>query len=61
MSALIPIGCIVKRNEGPAGGDATVIGMASGLFQTFYHIEYEEGGSGWWPADSLELVTEQAP
>jgi hypothetical protein len=59
MMQAISIGSVVRRMEPPLSGRARVIGLVSSPYQLDYELEYEEGGSGWWPADSIELVIQQ--
>ena len=56
MTRQIATGDMVRRIEPPANGPARVSKTASGLYEIHYELEYAEGGSGWWPGDSLELV-----
>ena len=61
MSDPIALGSTVRRIEPPANGVARVTEVVSGLYQLDYKLEYAEGGTGWWPAGSIELVNPQDP
>lgn len=52
---LYPDGARVKRLEDRESVDATVIGFQN---PNVYELSYDEGGSGWWPEDAIELLVE---
>lgn len=58
---MFTIGQKVNRIENREVTGATVIAVDGEYFE----IDYDEGGSGWWPADSLipapEVVTDVEP
>jgi hypothetical protein len=51
----------VKRIEDRPQVLAAVIGVVDGPMGAIAELSYEEGGSGWWPVDSLRAADETAP
>lgn len=52
---LYPDGARVRRLENREDVNATVIGFQE---PNIYELAYDEGGSGWWPEDSIEALNE---
>jgi hypothetical protein len=55
--ALYKIGDRVDRIEDRPITGATIIAIQnSTLFGVSYELEYDEGGTGWWPEDCLKPI-----
>lgn len=53
--ALYKIGERVNRIEDREITGATIIAIyESNIFVTQYQLEYDEGGSGWWPETAIK-------
>jgi len=57
----LQIGATVERIEDRPQVLATVIQVLEGPMGEIAELSYEEGGSGWWPVDSLRAANETAP
>ena len=51
---MFAIGERVNRLENREVTGATVIAIEESPDGTIYKIEYDEGGTGWWPESALE-------
>jgi hypothetical protein len=55
---LYKVGDRVERIEDREVTGATVISIQDDNNQVTYEIEYDEGGSGWWPESCLKLIAD---
>jgi hypothetical protein len=46
---------VIRINENL--GAVVIVVQNTGNLEIFYCIKYDEGGSGWWPEDSLKPET----
>ena len=51
-------GQLVNRIEDREHVAAVVLTVEDGPFGQILELEYTEGGSGWWPANCVELPNE---
>jgi hypothetical protein len=51
------IGDQVQRIEIRTSINATVLSVADGMDGQILELQYIEGGTGFWPADSVEPIT----
>ena len=54
-------GATVERIEDRPQVLATVLQVVEGPMGAIAELSYEEGGSGWWPVDSLRGANVTAP
>ena len=50
------IGDQVQRNETRTSINATVLSVADGMDGQIIELQYIEGGTGFWPADSVQPI-----
>lgn len=53
------IGDRVRRLEERDVVTATVIAAEDGMIRV-YELQYDEGGTGWWPENTIELIEAEA-
>lgn len=51
------VGDRVNRIEDREVTGAVVITVSTSSFGNIYEIQYDEGGSGWWPESALAAAT----
>jgi hypothetical protein len=50
------IGDAVERREDRPTRRATITAIDASGEQPLYHLDYEEGGDGWWPESAIEAA-----